>query len=322
MCIVFHFRKEYLLIFLCIFLGIIQQIYIENVKLIKDLKLLFNNLSKFCLIICYFIEKRISKSNIQIKEKFSIKLMLLFICMFIFEGIAFRIKLTLKKSDIEELNLLLQIISYLCIERIIFKNPIYSHHLLSIIICQLVLILILIQYLLDQSLLIILYALLREYCYPFVFLLMKYINTTYFINIYLLASIIGILNICFESFINSSDVKIQSIYLFYYLFYILIMIIYYYCHCNVIKNLGPIHSAIIDTISYCISKLFYHSLHYNDIIYLFLCLFSLLIYLEIIELNFCRLNKNIKIEIEKRGKIETNILLSNTMTYINYDSEF
>ena len=288
MCIVFHFRKEYLLIFLCIFLGIIQQIYIENVQAINDLTLFLHNLSKFCLIICYFIEKKISKSNIQIKEKFSIKLMLLFICMFIFEGIAFRIKLTLKKSDIEELNLLLQIISYLCIERIIFKNPIYSHHLLSIIICLLVFIYVLTQDLQENSVLIILYALLGEYCYAFYFLFVKYINTTYFINIYLLTSVSGILNICIElpSLINSSYVKFQSI----YLFYILIMIIYYYCHCNVIKNLGPIHSAIIDTISYCIILLYsINSLHYIEIIFLFLCLFSLLIYLEIIELNFCGL---------------------------------
>ena len=191
-------------------------------------------------------------------------------------------------------------------------------------ICQLVLILVLIEYLPDKSLLIILYALLGEYCYAFFFLLLKYINTTYFINIYLLASIIGILNICIQlpSFI-SSDVKFQSIYLFYYLFYILIMIIYYYCRFTIIKNLGPIHSTIIYTISYCIIVLYsINSLPYNDIIYLFLCLFSLLIYLEIIELNFCGLNKNIKTKIEERGKIETNILLSNTMSYINYDSQF
>ncbi len=157
----------------------------------------------------------------------------------------------------------------------------------------------------------------------FLFLLLKYINSTYFINIYLLVSIIGILNICFElpSFINSSDVKFQSIHLFYYLFYILISIIYYYCHYTIIKNLGPIHSTIVYIISYCIILLyFYHELPKYYFIFLFLCLFSLLIYLEIIELNFCGLNKNIKIEIEKRGKIETNILLYNTMLYINSDS--
>ena len=96
------------------------------------------------------------------------------------------------------------------------------------------------------------------------------------------------------------------------------MIIYYYYHCNVIKNLGPIHSAIIDTISYCIILLYsINSLHYIEIIFLFLCLFSLLIYLEIIELNFCGLNENIKTEIEKRGKIETNILLVNTTSSFN-----
>ena len=152
---------------------------------------------------------------------------------------------------------------------------------------------------------------------------MKYINTTYFINIYLLVSIIGILNVCIQlpSFINSSDVKIQSIYLFYYLFYILITMIFCYCHYTIIKNLGPIHSTIVDTISYCIIKLyFYHELPKYYFIYLFLCLFSLLIYLEIIELNFCGLNKNIKREIEKRGKIETNILLSNTTSSLNSDS--
>ena len=100
------------------------------------------------------------------------------------------------------------------------------------------------------------------------------------------------------------------------------MIIYYYFHFHVIKKLGPIHSTIIDIISYCIIKLYYHSLPYNNIINLFLCIISLLIYLEIIELNFCGLNENIKIEIEERGKIETNILLSNTTTYINSDSQF
>ena len=101
----------------------------------------------------------------------------------------------------------------------------------------------------------------------------------------------------------------------------MITIIYYYCHFNIIKNLGPIHSIIVYTISYCIIVLYsINSLLYIDIIYLFLCIISLLIYLEIIELNFWGLNKNIKIEIDKRGKIETNILLSNTMTYINYDS--
>ena len=99
------------------------------------------------------------------------------------------------------------------------------------------------------------------------------------------------------------------------------MIIYYYFHFHVIKKLGPIHSTIIDIISYCIIKLYYHSLPYNDIIYLLLYLFSLLIYLEIIELNFCGLNENIKIEIEKRGKIETNILLVNTTTSSSSDSE-
>ncbi len=319
MYIVFHFRKEYLLIFLCVFVGIILEIYTQNVEVIDDSTPLFHNLSHFSLIICYFIEKRILKSNIQIKEKFNIKLMLLFIFMYIFLRFSTRIDLTVDQYHIDELNILLQIVSYLYIERIIFKNPIYSHHLLSIIICQLVLILFLIKYLLDKRLLIILYALLGEYCYAFFFLLIKYINTTYFINIYLLASIIGILNICIElpSFIEYSDVIFQSI----YLFYLLISIIYYYCHFTIIQNLGPIHSTIVDTISYCIIKLFYHSLHYNDIIYLFLCLFSLLIYLEIIELNFCGLNKNIKIEIEKREKIETNILLLNTTTsFSSYSS--
>ena len=99
------------------------------------------------------------------------------------------------------------------------------------------------------------------------------------------------------------------------------MIIYYYCHCNVIKNLGAIHSTIIDTISYCIIKLyFYHELPKYYFIYLLLCLFSLLIYLEIIELNFCGLNENIKIKIEERGNKETNILLINSMLHTNSDS--
>ena len=144
MCIVFHFQKEHLLIFLCIFVGIIQEIYTGNVEINDDLKLLFNDLSEFCLIICYFIEKRISKSNIQIKETFNIKPTLLFVFVFVFWRLSLRIELIVDKYDIYDFKLLLQIISYLYIERIIFKNPIYSHHLLSIIICQLLLIFVLI----------------------------------------------------------------------------------------------------------------------------------------------------------------------------------
>ena len=70
MYIIFHFRKESLLIFICICLGIILNIYTDEVEIIDEFTSLFNNLSHFSLIICYFIEKRISKSNIQIKEKF------------------------------------------------------------------------------------------------------------------------------------------------------------------------------------------------------------------------------------------------------------
>ncbi len=113
MWIEFHFRKEYLLIFICIFVGIIQQIYIQNVQVIVDLALLFNHLSMFCLIICYFIEKRISKSKIQIKEKF--KLILFFIFMFVFLRLSLIIEFTVNQYDIDVFRLLLQIINYLYI---------------------------------------------------------------------------------------------------------------------------------------------------------------------------------------------------------------
>ena len=68
-------------------------------------------------------------------------------------------------------------------------------------------------------------------------------------------------------------------------------------------------------------SIYFYSLPKYYIIYLFLCLFSLFIYLEIIELNFCGLNENIKIKIEERGKKETNILLVNTSTSFSSDSD-
>ena len=79
----------------------------------------------------------------------------------------------------------------------------------------------------------------------------------------------------------------------------------------------PIHSYMTDYISYLIfEKVFIEKVKISDIL-MITCIISSLIYLEIIILNFCNLNKNIRTNIEERSNIEINHELAET----DYDSE-
>ena len=77
----------------------------------------------------------------------------------------------------------------------------------------------------------------------------------------------------------------------------------------IINKYGPIYSLLCNIISEIISYIIIGKDY--DLIELIIFIISILlimIYLEIIELNFCGLNKNIKINIIKRGKSDINLI--------------
>ena len=123
----------------------------------------------------------------------------------------------------------------------------------------------------------------------------------YYINIYLLASINGIFtliqfliqyfNILYNefNFNNISDIILLFI----------VMMINVYLEFKIISELGLIHRFMSDLISTYISEIIINK-KFDLLLIGLLLIISGLIYLEIIQLNFCGLNINIKQNIEKR----------------------
>ena len=80
----------------------------------------------------------------------------------------------------------------------------------------------------------------------------------------------------------------------------------------IIYKLSPTHAIISQCISILLPTIFLFSFNQMiiSILYIISIIFSL-IYLEIIELNFCNLNLNLKKNIYNRGKNEDIIILDN-----------
>ena len=187
------------------------------------------------------------------------------------------------------------------IELIFFKKYIYSHHIISIIIPFIILI----YYRCINDFKFTYFFILQCYCNCFCFLLIKYISTKYFINIYLLGSLIGIPGLI--QFYTSSFFKdIKENILFYVLLFIL-FVFHNYIYCVVIFKIGVIVAIIPNSIVSFITQIIKGKLPISEIILIVLFFISCLIYLEILELKFWGLNKNITKNIIKRGNDEMNI---------------
>ncbi len=101
-------------------------------------------------------------------------------------------------------------------------------------------------------------------------------------------------------------------------FFILLFINFLYY--TIINKFGPIHSTMSDIIStFILELIFYNEYNSLSIAFGILSIISCLIYLEIIELNFFNLNKNIWKNISKRGEKDTIDGLINS--YNIYSSE-
>ena len=162
------------------------------------------------------------------------------------------------------------------------------------------------------------------YCRSFNQLLIGYISINYFINVFIISTLlgfIGLIRLIIKFLINNDDFIFFPNSINYLLcFYILTSITRSFLYYQIIYKLGTVHVYLCDFISYIIiSKLFPNldenkrvnsSLNYFIIIFLSI---STLIYFEILQLNFCSLNKNTKRQLYNRSvkeKISLNQLES------------
>ena len=210
-------------------------------------------------------------------------------------------------SVIEHYNVVFLLLVF--IEFIFFKKYIYSHHIISIIIPFIILIYY--RWMKDFKI-TYLYFILQCYCNCFCFLLIKYISTKYFINIYLLGSLIGIPGLI--QFYKSSFFKdIKENRLICVLLFIL-FVFHNYIYCVVIFKIGVIvaiiPNSIVSFITQIITEIIKGKPSISEIILIVLFFISCLIYLEILELKFWGLNKNITKNIIERGTDEMNIDLT------------
>ena len=136
---------------------------------------------------------------------------------------------------------------------------------------------------------------------------MNYINKKYFINIYLLGSLLGLFTFFYEIIYNilkdDYNFEMSHNYILYFICYIYFIILYYFFFKCVFK-FGSFFSLVCYSLSILILEDGYNG-HLNLIlsgVNLFFCF----VYLEIIELNFWGINRNLKVNIEKRVIKEEN----------------
>ena len=298
-------NSKYLLIFMVIQLG---RDYIQNTyyQFHHDNYLFLRSLSFLFLVFFYLWEKILSKKDNKkekstINNNYLIKRIILIISYLMFYVIYNYISnLRINEFIItEHFNILFFL--FVLIELIFFKKYIYSHHIISIIITFIIVI----YYRWMKDFKSTYFFILQYYCRCFSFLLIKYISTKYFINIYLLGSLIGIPGLI-QFYRSSFFKKIKENILFYVLLFIL-FVFHNFIYCVVIFKIGVIVAIIPNSISSFIIQIIIGNFKIYEIVLFVLFFISCLIYLEILELKFWGLNKNITKNIIERGKDEINI---------------
>ena len=209
----------------------------------------------------------------------------------------------------------IDILTLFLINNLCFEKNIYSHQLISIIMNIIILIFgfyFKIKIIIHNLILYIL----SSYMYSFYFLLIKYLNTNYFINIYLLGSVGGIISlivkIIFHVINNNKIIDLDLTPIFILIFSFIVAFFYHFINYKIIFELNPFYFYIFDDISFFIFILMDKVLSIQSIA-IIIILISLLIYIEIIELNFCDLNYNTKKKIMERAS--KNIDVINTSIY-------
>ncbi len=160
-----------------------------------------------------------------------------------------------------------------------------------------------------NSLIFFFSIILESYCYSFHYLLIYYLNSTYFLNVFLMGSIIGASELIYNMIVNQDkNNKITNGYPF-LIFIFIIKFFYHFLYFLIIYKISPIHVFFCYSISSVLfSFMFVNGKTYYRLLGFFLIL-SFMIYLEIIEIQCFGLNKNIKNKIVERSNREAMILL-------------
>ncbi len=336
MIINFHLQKDYIIFSLCIISSFLLEFVMKSKVIGKNNSLVnlaqcYKSLGQCFLIILYFIEKKKLNSSIEMEKSFqnelqlsniskqSIKYIIITIILDYISLVCFNKEFKMNNFNLMSFEMYLQFTCFFWIEKkIITKSNIYSHHYLSFflnIITMIVLLISLKEVMNLNSYLMIAYIFYDSYCYAFTNLFIKYINKFYFINIYFLASFIGLFEFIFliifvwKKFLDSNlwcipllILSFLNFFLFFYLTQKFDPVIV-----NLSKNIGQYlfiwYSFGLSTFKNLTLMLIVIIL--NIIIYM--------IYLEIMELNFLGLNKNFTIKIKERAERETKNLINDSV---------
>ena len=269
----------------------------SNINEVEHFYSFISYLSQIFLIIFYFIEKYLSKNKLNkdnnlFKVKYYVsnsKLIILIIFLLIFNSIkeyiinAFE---TNKKEDF-----MIFVFFFIILEKFIFKINFYHHQIILIIIVCFSLLYYFILNIIQSNLelLYILYFLFN-YSKTFTLVLIKYINTQYFIDIFLLSFILGLFEtiqflIKFYNNISLPVLNLNNI-----LNIILTFIIKFitgFLMFIIISKLSPLHNQMIYYTTLTIIEIIVDKENKNysicDCIIFGLCIISSLIYLEILK---------------------------------------
>ena len=271
--------------------------------------------AEICLIIFYFIQKYLTRiesksknENLFVSSQNENNKIKIFIIMIIFNLIYYYVKdMNIYHNDIEHY---IYIIMFLfLIDLFILQKNIYSHQILSIILLIIGIIYYMIKYFSFKLLYLIYFMSL--YCRSFGQTLIRYISINYFINIYLISSslgFIGLIHLIITRFIKYDNfIQFPNSFGYIFILYILSNICRSFLYYRIIYKLGTIHVYLSDLISYIILNKLFHLMNEQisgntivDYIIIPIILISMLIYFEIVQLNFCGLNKNTKTQLLKR----------------------
>ena len=308
MWISFNYEKNIFFILIFILISILIEI---SQLLIGKISSKFNSsISKISLLNFYLIEKISNKKessqifNFKIhKSQIIYKKYMFIFCSVVFYFTFFYSKI-FKSQDLVWMKHI-QICLILLIDIIFFQNQRYSHQKFSIIFIMILSIIIFIISFQKFDFIYFFYIL-SSYSYAFSLLIVKYINTKYFISVYIFGFIFGLIELILLLIKKSIHFNFHWIDILLYFGLIGNYYLFYY----IIYKLSPTHAIITEGISILFSLMFIT--FYSNRIILFIvtitAIISGLIYLEIIELNFCNLNLNLKKNITRRAKDENIIM--------------
>ncbi len=317
-----------------IFIFMIFNLFQELIKHIfhkknDDLSIYFliDYIAETSLIIFYIIENKLSKNenenenndNISSKFRLSSKLIIYIIIELILICISEYIPICHHITQYDSNNYHINAKQYYNIflfffffDFILLKKNLYSHHILSIIINSIIPIFLFISSIGDEEFLINFIYFIRYYVIALFYFLIKLMNNEYFINIYLFGFFSGLIKIIFY-FIDSShkqyinEIKNQILFL---IFNYLIYLFHHFLQYKIIFKFEPIYSFLCIFMGEFLIPIIILNFTYK--LCYCLSIISSLIYLEIIELNFLGLNKNLKKNIDQRGIKEINHILRET----------